>query len=271
MSGGDFFDADSPEKLPIIFREVLQGLQQTSAQNVRVRLKPSDFCEALAQLGDYPVTSLPDDRVELSLGDLVSEEERVLVLLANVLPIPLIDGRPAASLEGEKLLELEILWDEIGEREIKSCNHSQVVRIAATQDPSEIKLNEETVAWIAVQRAGKALDQATKAVDANRVEEAKDELRIVLGTLRGYKLDQKTADGVRILEEFLGRIEQDGGLTPRSRKASGYASSYYARSSTKKSWSGPKASAPAFSTRSTVEEQMEQEKGKESGQPPANP
>jgi Ca-activated chloride channel homolog len=255
-SGGDFYDADSPEKLPVIFREVLQGLQETTAQNVRIRIRPSMFCEALAQVGDYPCTSLPDGRTELTLGDLISEEERILVLLAEVLPIPLVENVPAVSLEGEKLLELEILWDEIGEAEIKSCTHSQVVRISATQSADEIRLNEDTVGWIAVQRAGKALEDATQAVDGNRVEEAKAKLRSALAALRGYKLDAKTVDGVRILEEFLGRIETEGGLSARSRKMSRYTTGYYSRPSTKRAWSGAAEAAPDFSTKSSVEEQL---------------
>jgi hypothetical protein len=191
------------------------------------------------------------------------------VLLADLLPIPFIGNRPAASLEGEKLLELEILWDEIGEKEIKSCRHAQVVRISATQDPGEIKLNEETVAWIAVQRAGKALDEATKEIDADRVEEAKDKLRKALEALRRYKLDSKTADGVKLLEEFLERIEREGGLTARSRKLSTYSSDYYSKPSSKRSWSGAAASAPAFSDKKSVEEQMKQPE--DDVEPPASP
>lgn len=269
LSGGDFFDVDTAEKLPIIFREVLQGLQETTAQNIRLRIQPSDFCERLAQLGDYPCITLPDRRIELTLGDLVSEETRALVLLAELLPIPLIGNRPAASLEGEKLLELEILWDEIGETEIKSCRHAQVIRISATQDPDEIKLNEETVAWIAVQRAGKALDEATKAVDADRVEEAKDKLRQALEALRRYKLDSKTADGVKLLQEFLERIEREGGLSARSRKLSAYSSAYYSKPSSKRAWTADAGTTPKFSEKKSVEEQMQQPD--DEAEPPASP
>jgi Ca-activated chloride channel family protein len=261
-SGGDFYDADSPEKLPAIFREELHGLQQISAQNVRVRLKPLDFCEALGQLSDYPITPLPDGRMELAIGDLISEEDRVLVLLAMALPLPLINGQPVASLEGEKFLELEILWDEIGEKEIKSCRHEQVVRISGTQNPDEIKLNEETVAWIAVQRAGKALDEATKDVDADKVDEAKGKLRQALESLRRYKLDAKIADGVRVLEEFLGRIEREGGFSARSRKLSSYSTAYYSRPSSKKAWSAAAATTPKFSTSVPIEQQIEDDGSK---------
>jgi hypothetical protein len=219
--------------------------------------------------GSYPSITLPDQRIELTLGDLVSEETRALVLLAELLPIPFIGNRPAASLEGEKLLELEVLWDDIGEKEIKSCRHAQVVRISATQDPAEIKLNEETVAWIAVQRAGKALDEATKAVDADRVEEAKDKLRKALEALRRYKLDSKTADGVKLLQEFLKRIEREGGLTARSRKLSTYSSAYYSKPSSRRAWTSDAATTPEFSEKKSVEEQMKETE--DDVEPPVSP
>ena len=256
-SGGEFYDADSPEKLPTIFKSELQGLQQISAQNVRVRLKALDFCEALGQLSDYPVTPLPDGRVELAIGDLISEEDRVLVLLARALPLPLVNGEPFTSLEGEKFLELEILWDEIGDKEIKSCRHEQLIRISGTQNPDEIQLNEETVAWIAVQRAGKALDEATKDVDANKIDQAKGKLQQALDALKSYKLDDKAADGIRLLQDFLTRLES-GELTLREHKTACYSSSYYRKGSSMRVWSSPNAK-PAFSKVQSVQEQMQAE------------
>ncbi len=154
----------------------------------------------------------------------------MLVLLARALPLPLVNGEPFASLEGEKFLELEILWDEIADKEIKSCRHEQVIRISGTQNPDEIKLNEETVAWIAVQRAGKALDEATKDIDANKVEEAKGKLQQALDALKRYKLDDKAADGIRLLQDFLARLDS-GEYSLRDRKTSSYSSAYYRRGS----------------------------------------
>ncbi len=254
-SGGDFHDADSPEKLPVIFKEELQGLQQITAQNVRMRVKTLDFCERWGQLSDYSCTHLPDNRVEFSIGDLVSEEDRIMVLLMEVLPLPLFDGQPVASLEGEKLLELEILWDEIGEKEIKSCRHEQLIRVLGTQDAQDVKLNEETVAWVAVQRAGKAVDEATKDIDADKINEAKAKLQQALDALKRYKLDEKASDGIRLLQDFLGRLES-GQYSVRDRKEANYASSYHRRSSSHKAWTSAAAAKPSFTKVSSVEEQL---------------
>ena len=60
-------------------------------------------------------------RVEIALGDLVSEERRDFVLLTEELPLPLLPGGELpASLEREELLSIEFLWTAIGDTEIKT-------------------------------------------------------------------------------------------------------------------------------------------------------
>ena len=119
MSGvghGQLHDADSAEKFPLILAHELDGLQKITAQNVRLRIEPKLFCHSWSQYGDYPAITLPDGRVEIALGDLVSEERRDFVLLTEVLPLPLLPGGELpASLEGEELLGLELLWTAIGD------------------------------------------------------------------------------------------------------------------------------------------------------------
>jgi hypothetical protein len=109
------------------------------------------------QYSDYPELTLPDGRIELTLGDLVSGEERYLVLLTEVLPWPLLpDGSFPASLEGEELLGLEFLWTEFTETELTSFTSSQLVRIQGTQNPADVVQNSEVIAVIANQQASKA-------------------------------------------------------------------------------------------------------------------
>jgi len=177
----------------------------------------------------------------------------------EVLPLPLFNGQPVASLEGEKLLELEILWDEIGEKEIKSCRHEQVIRVLGTQDVKDVKLNEEVVAWVAVQKAGKAVDEATKDIDSDKINDAKTKLEQALDALKRYKLDEKAADGIRLLQDLLTRLES-GEYSVRDRKMSSYSSSYYRKGSTRKAWTSA-AAKPAFSKMQSVEEQLTEHPG----------
>src|SRR6185369_3301954 len=112
-TGGQFYDAVSPEKFPAIFASELEGLQRIAVQNLRVRVKLLDFCDGYICLGEYPFVDLPDGRREFGIGDLVSEEERIVVFALSVLPLPNVQGQPVVSLQGERLFEVEIAY-EIG-------------------------------------------------------------------------------------------------------------------------------------------------------------
>jgi len=87
-TNGQFYDADSPETLPAIFASELEGLQKLSIQNLRVRVQPGDFCDKYSLMGDYPALSLPDGRMEFAIGDLVSEEERIVCFGVQALALP---------------------------------------------------------------------------------------------------------------------------------------------------------------------------------------
>ncbi len=157
---GEFYDANSAEKFPAIFASELEGLQKVASQNVRLRIKPLEFCEAFAPLGEYPATPLPDGRMEFALGDLVSGEERIVCFAVQVLALPQVLGVPAFKLEGERLLELEFAYDAVTAGAAASKNLTQIIRIQATQDPAEVHPNDEPVSWISTQKVGRVMNEA---------------------------------------------------------------------------------------------------------------
>jgi Ca-activated chloride channel family protein len=171
-TNGQFYDADSPEIFPAIFATELDGLQNLCNQNLRVRIKALDFCENYSGLGAYPSVTLPDGRTEFAIGDLVSEEERIVCFGVQVYGLPLIDGKPAFDLIGELLLEVEVLWDELSKQGVTSQTLTQQVRIKATQDPAEVVVNRVVVPWVSLQMAGAAVVDATKLMDAGKFVEA---------------------------------------------------------------------------------------------------
>jgi Ca-activated chloride channel family protein len=157
-AGGALHDADSPERFPEIFQQELDSLLKLSAQNVRVRLKKLHYCTGVSVISDYPLVTLPEGGLEITLGDLVSEEERALVLALEVLPIPnLPDGAPAASLEGEALLEVEILYDELVPGGVTSIKAERTIRVLPVQNEADVKVNENAIKWVAEQTAGQAI------------------------------------------------------------------------------------------------------------------
>lgn len=235
-SNGEFYDVDSPEKLPAIFTAELEGLQSVTVTNLRIRLKPLDFCESWAQCSDYHTTVLPDGRTEISVGDLVSSEERSLVLALEVLPLPLqADGTPLTTLDGELLLGLEILWDQVDEKEITSRSHEQNLRIQAAQNPDDIKLNEEVVAIIATQIAGRVMDEASKDLESHRMDAARAKLDKLQKLLEQYGVPEKLPDALRLLEN-MNRVVREGGFDARSVRAARYTSGSARRMSSHSIW-----------------------------------
>ena len=244
VTGGVFYDAVSPEKFPAIFGAELDGLQKLSAQNVRLRLKRLDFCEEYVPLGEYPSVRLPDGRHEFAVGDLVSSEERIVVFALSVLPLPTVDGRPVVSLEGEQLLELELAYDEIVAEGISSKTFTQIIRIQSTQDPAKVVLNQEVIPWVALQRAGKVIQQAVQHLDAGREPDALRLLREACEALQRYGAGSEVREAMESLTQIIQRIER-GEWDIRARKSSRYLSSSLRKMSSHDHWCAEEA-APSF-------------------------
>jgi Ca-activated chloride channel family protein len=221
MSGvghGQLHDADSVDKFPAILAHELDGLQKITAQNVRLRVEAKLFCHSWAQYGDYPTITLPDGRVEIALGDLVSEESREFVLLTEVLPLPLLpNGQLPASLEGEELLGLEFLWTEICDSEIKSCNSKHLVRIQGTQNPEEVALNQEVIAVVANQISGKAAREAAERVRKGDFDLAARSIRSATAALQSLAAPELTGEAQKLLDETGAKVESEN-FSPRDLK-----------------------------------------------------
>ena len=246
-TNGAFYDADSPEKLPGIFTAELDGLQRLAAQNVRLRLKRLDFCETMVPLGEYPATQLPDGRWEFALGDFVCEEERVVCFALEVLPLPFVNHQPVASLEGEQLLGIEVAFDELNADSVVSRTFTQTVRIQATQDPGQVKQNGEVIGWVAVQRAGKVLQEVTRRMDAGDADAAHALLREAAAEFRAYAPNPAVQDALRSIDDVERQIAEHG-WTGRSRKNARYSSASNLKMSSEEAWSS-NAQAPSYKRR----------------------
>jgi Ca-activated chloride channel family protein len=235
---GRLHDADSAEKFPAILAHELDGLQKITVQNVRLRVEPKLFCNSWSQYGDHPMITLPDGRVEIALGDMVSEEKRDFVLLTEVLPLPLLPGGELpASLEGEELLGLEFLWTEIGGTEIKTCTSTHLVRIQGTQNPQDVVLNQEVIAVIANQIAGKAAREAAAKAREGNFEQAAHSVRAAAAALQSFSAGELAEDARSLLDQSLRRIGS-GDLTARDLKKLVYESRHRIRSSSHDLYTG---------------------------------
>lgn len=224
-TGGKFYDANNPEVLPDVFDAELEGLQSLTVQNLRIRVKRTTFCESAVLLSDYPAVDLPafaqgfggpgpeDSGSEITVGDLVSEEQRTLVLLLEVLAIPLIEGVPAASLEGEALLECVFLWDAIQKDQVTSHSEERTIRVLPVQDESEVVRNSEIIPLVAAQRAGKSVREALDRVDSGQVEEAIGGLKDAIRRIEAYGVGSDLTDALNTLHEALDNLDLEKGYS----------------------------------------------------------
>jgi Ca-activated chloride channel homolog len=220
-TNGQFYDADSPETLPTIFAAELDGLQKLCIQNLRIRIQALDFCEKYSQMGEYPSVSLPDGRTEFAVGDLVSEEERIVCFSVQALGLPIINGKPPFDLKGELLLGVEVLWDELLEHGLVSRTLTQQVRIQATQNPAEVVVNRVVAPWISLQKAGAAVADATKMLDQGKINEALAALDKSIQELGQY--GERGEEAIKVLQDMKSKISS-GEWTLRERKSSRHVS-----------------------------------------------
>jgi len=211
----------------------------------------------VGQLGENPFIKLPDGRFEFSVGDLTSGEERIICFVAQALPLPCVNGQPVVSLEGEELVKLEILVDEISTTGIASQCVQQVIRIQATQDPATIQPNGQVITWVPLQKAAKAMRDVNRAMDEGRHGDAEGTLRDCVQQLRAYG----PADAVeRMIHE---------GWGAHARKSSHYRHASYMKMSSAEAWSIQCCAAPSFKRRAQSRPKPPASQGPASTTPPA--
>jgi Ca-activated chloride channel family protein len=257
---GQLHDADSPEKFPVILADELDGLQKITVQNLRLRIQPKMFCNAWKQYGDCPLVRLPDNRTELALGDLVSGEERHVVLMLEVLPLPLLpDGSLPASLEGEELVALQFVYTSITEEgadlKLENRTSSHLVRIQGTQNPADVVQNTELIAVIANQQAAEAMRKAAdELADGGSAEVAVQHFSSAKRFLAECAAPELTAEAAALLDEQEQKIRSQE-IDSRARKSMRYEARYYGQTSSARLYTGSGRKS-GFTKKPTVDEQL---------------
>jgi Ca-activated chloride channel family protein len=257
---GQLHDTDSPEKFPFILADELDGLQKITVQNLRLRIQPKMFCNAWKQYGDYPQVQLPDQRTELALGDLVSGEDRYIVLLLEVLPLPLLpDGSLPASLEGEELAALEFAYTSITEEgtdlRLESRTSAHQVRIQGTQNPADVVQNTELIAVIANQQAAEAMRKAAdELAGGGSAEVAVQHFSSAKRFLAECAAPELTSEAAALLDEQEQKIRSQE-IDSRARKSMRYEARYYGQTSSVRLYTGSREKS-GFTKKQSVDEQL---------------
>jgi hypothetical protein len=167
------------------------------------------------------------------------------------------DGELPASLEGEELLGIEFLWTAIGDTEIKSCTSKHLVRIQGTQNPQDVVLNQEVIAVITNQIAGKAAREAAGKAREGHFDQAAHSLRVAAAAVRCSGAAEFSEDAQSLLDESLQKIGSRN-LTARDLKDLVYESRYRARSSSHALYTGSRKKPKSRSSGNEQRRQPEQ-------------
>ena len=162
------------------------------------------------------------------------------------LPIPVVDGKPVVSLEGEGLLDVEVLYDEIREDGIVSETFHQVIRVKATQDPAEVKPNGEVITWTSIQQSGKTLSEVTQLMDAHDIDGALDLLKTSIDRLQALEGVNGLEDAINPLLRLRKTIQR-GVYNAGTRKRACFESSQALYMKTASHWSSD-APLPKYKT-----------------------
>ena len=180
----------------------------------------------------------------------MSGEERYIVLLLEVLPLPLLpDGSLPASLEGEELVGLEFAYtsttEQSTELRLESRTSAHLVRIQGTQNPDEVVQNVELIAVIANQQAADAIRKAAGALANGADAEA-----AIQHFASARRFVEECAAPAALLDEHEQKIRSKGMGTRAAKDLR-----YYGQTTSARLYTGS-GRKPGFTKKPTVDEQL---------------
>lgn len=235
---GSFYDVKTEDNLPEIFAKELEGLQQISIQNLRIGVKAGKGTRDWDTIDDLPKVTRDDGVKEVSVGDILSEEERVVTFRITTKALPLhVNGR-----KDPKLLTLGFTFDALGDDSTISKQEKQVIRIRITENPNEVVINKSILGPLSIQQAGLIIRQAYDLRNKGLVKEAQELLQKQVDELHSYN-DDATGEAIDSLLHVLRRLEE---WTLRDQKMAMYSSKSYRRHRSMESWSSEDMPSPSF-------------------------
>jgi len=159
---GHYHYISSPDGIPAIFAEELEGLVAVVAQDLRLRLRPLNG-NTLAFLYGYPAT--PDgEALVVRLPDAYGAERKIVVFALDV---------PAREAGTQPLAEAELTYRDAtaGGREVTVRT---VLEVEVTSDPGRVRASAEPEVSkeAALQQAAEARKAAVKLADSGELHRA---------------------------------------------------------------------------------------------------
>lgn len=196
--GANYYFIDSPDKIPQIFSNELQGLLSVIAQNVRLEIDLNSNIQLINVFG-YPYR-IENNRVTIKLNDIFSREEKSILIKIEC---------PTVQIGKVSLADIVLTYDDVvvaNRRITESFSKS----IEVTDDEKLVAENTNpTVAEnIALFESTRLLDEAMTQVDRRNFKEARESIATNLSFLQknvdyrsSRRLKQQILNVMRYAEE----------------------------------------------------------------------
>jgi Ca-activated chloride channel family protein len=162
--GGNYYFIASPDAIPSIFSQELQGLLCVVAQNTKLRLRfPSQFLRFNRAFG-Y-LAHAQGDSVEIALNDVFSEEQKAILLKFDLLQAP------SQDLE----LDLELSYDDAVEA-LGRVQEKHYPKLLLTEKAQDLEQGQslEALESIASFVAGDWFEQIMALAEQRKMDQAMD-------------------------------------------------------------------------------------------------
>ena len=160
------------DNLPGIFKKELEGLLVVSVQNIQAKVKSSKQVLSWRTIDAIPRKEINGKTAKLSIGDLQSEEERVVTFRISTKMLKL----PKPDKKDPKLLTIEFSYDIIGQEDVAKKHKRKVARVGVTNDATDVRVNRSILGPLSTQIAGLAIRESHDLQERGQQDEARNHL-----------------------------------------------------------------------------------------------
>jgi Ca-activated chloride channel family protein len=210
---GNYYYIDTPDQLPEIFGNEMQGIMRTIGRNVTMRLDLPGDVELVDVFNDFELTP----QAEYKLPNLTLANNFSVVMRLKVSP----------QSHAKELLQARLSWDNSEQEERQKVSASLILPAVADAQLADLPLDEEVQRQVILMLASRAKEEAVKQVDRGNYEAAHQILQ------ETHKQVLAAPESELVVEEIQALSDLDEDLQERQisefRKSSRYQSHLQAR------------------------------------------
>ncbi|MFC5530656.1 vWA domain-containing protein [Cohnella yongneupensis] len=209
QGGGNFYYIDTPERIPVIFQEELEGMLSVVANRMTLTLRTTDRA-AVTNVYGYATERCPGE-LKISAGDLYGNEVKAILVELTV---------AAHSPGRHPVLTLEWEYTDLMGGAKSACAYHCEVHAEFTADSELLNMNGDVKVLQQVEfaQSAKAIESAMEAMDRGDLQagqqmlrEQADQLRMMSDALEAPALAEAS-------EKLFARLDDNFEYSSRTRK-----------------------------------------------------